>query len=430
MERYSPALSLEALVSPPTASALPHPEHTRHDELPAKVEPSSSCTYETAFGSFSFVELVEHTRNYAAFALRYTYQVNEADIDDGLQAGCLRLWQRLEEQPNLLRDKSLAWIGKGVIYTALHATRGSWQFRQKTHANGVQAWEQMPRASHGGWAAHSWESRQTDIRIDLHRAIQVVAERILTDEKGKRRDHDLWALYGLTMLQTSANEVSRLFGVREQSMQAAYTRVRQFLQEALPNYAPVEPTKPYAKKGREALPRQDMAAIRKANGDVPDGVYETVKVWIERTCSDTWKQDVLALEGIRQRIPAPIQARTFGVSQWKMQRAYDRVHLLIGAERDPTVLPRRPEHRTKSVFTLTETTAVAVEQLALALLKQPKSYEKLVALHAHIGNLPISTTAKHFNIPTSTLRYYMKQIGSQLGTPMQSAREAALSRRI
>lgn len=63
-----------------------------------------------------------------------------------------------------------------------------------------------------------------------------------------------------------------------------------------------------------------------------------------------------------------------------------------------------------------------VEQLALDLLEQTRSYEKVVALHAHISNLGISTTAKHFNIPTSTLRYYSQQIGRQLQTPTRPAR--------
>jgi len=112
-----------------------------------------------------------------------------------------------------------------------------------------------------------------------------------------------------------------------------------------------------------------------------------------------------------------------------MQRAYQRIHLMIGAERDPTVRVPRPERRVKPVFTLTAASAAAVEQLALDLLEQPKSYEKLVALHAHIGNLAISTTAKHFNIPTSTLRYYSQQIGRQLKTPTRPAREKRAGQR-
>jgi hypothetical protein len=229
------------------------------------------------------------------------------------------------------------------------------------------------------------------------------------------------------MLDVSASELSRLFGVREQSMQAAYRRVRQQLQDALPYYAPKEATTRLKRRGREALPRQDMIAIKKANGDVSDAIYEAVKTFIETTNADTRPQDELALEGIRRHIPAQTQARMHGLTQPQMQRAYARVHLMIGAERDPTVRVRRPERRVKSVFTLTPETAAAVEQLALDLLEQPKSYEKLVALHAHIGNLAISTTAKHFNIPTSTLRYYAQQIGIQLLTPTKPAHKTAIT---
>ncbi len=167
-----------------------------------------------------------------------------------------------------------------------------------------------------------------------------------------------------------------------------------------------------------------MQAIRKANEAVPGEVYEAVKRLIEETKADTRNLDELALEGIRQGMPAQTEARAHGLPTWRMQRAYDRVHLMIGAQHDPTVRTRRPERRMKFIFMLTEETSHAVERLALDLLKQPKSYEKLVALHAHISNLPISTTAKHFSIPTATLRYYTQQIGAQLGTPTQPAREA------
>ncbi len=423
MERCNPAPYHEALVLAPLATAILCPERDAPNELPTHTESSPICTYPTSFGTFTFPELVERTRKYASFALHHTYQVNQADIDDGLQMGFLRLWQRLQQQPQLLHDKSLAWIGKGIIFSALHATRGDWQFRQKTLTDSEEALEGRTRASKNGFAAHSWESRQTDIRIDLHYAIRGVAENILAEKCGKPRDHNLWALYGLTMLHVSASELSRLFSVREQSMQAAYNRVRQMLQDALPNYKPQETTTPYVRRGREALPQQDMLAIRKANGNVLDEVYEVVKIQIETINADTRCLDELALEGIRQGIPIQTQARTHGVPGYQMQRAYARVHLMIGAQRDPTVRVRRPERRVKSVFTLTEETAIAVEQLALDLLKQPKSYEKLVALHAHISNLAISTTAKHFNIPTSTLRYYAQQIGTQLKTPTQPAQE-------
>lgn len=400
------------------------------EALPQVLEPPPITRYPTPLGIVDFPELHDRVRKYAAFVLRHTYQVSEGDLDDGLQAGCLRLWQKLQRQPELLADKSLAWIGKGVIYAALHATRGDWQYRRKTLSPGEEASAAGARAAGGAFRPHSRESRQTDIRADVHQAIITVAETILNQKPGKRRDHDVWALYGLLMLHTSASETSRLFGVREQSLQAAYRRVREQLQAALPNYAPPPNTTTlYVRRGRETLPQQDVPAIRKANGDVPEAVYEAVKTLIATTDADTRATDEHALEGIRRRIPAQTQAQALDLPTSRMQRAYERVHLMIGAQLDPTVRVRRPEKRLKFVFSLTAETASAVETLALELLQQPKSYEKLVALHAHIGNLAISTTAKNFSIPTSTLRYYAQQIGTQLGTPILPAREVGLEMR-
>ena len=165
-----------------------------------------------------------------------------------------------------------------------------------------------------------------------------------------------------------------------------------------------------------------LTVIHQVNAGVSEGVYTAVHAKIETLNADTRQQDELALEGIQKGIQISTQARKYGLPQYQMQRAYKRVHLMLAAECDPTVRTLRPERRLKYVFTLTTESATAVEQLALDLLKQSKSYEKLVALHAHISNLAISTTAKHFNIPTSTLRYYSQQIGRRLQTPTRPAR--------
>jgi hypothetical protein len=380
-------------------------------------------TYPTCFGTLTFDGIYERTRRYAASILHHSYHVAPDDVNDGLQAGYLALWKRLQAQPTLLEGKSLAWMGKLITYAALHATRSDWQFKRKAVSR-----EDEDRPTRGAIAsttrAHSGEVRRADVRLDLHAAVATSAQAILAQSTGKQQQYDLWALYGLTMLQENAAETSRLFGVRKQSMQAAYTRVREQLQSQLPNYAPSHVTKPMVQgRGQKALPRQDMVAIRKANGDIPTAIYAAVKARIEVTKADTMGQDLVALAGIQQGMPAQTQAKAHHLSTARMQRAYARVHLMIGAQRDPTIRTRRPEKRVQSVFTLTEATAAAVYQLALELLQQPKSYEKLVALHAHISNLAISTTAKHFNIPTSTLRFYAQRIGTRLGTPTKPARE-------
>lgn len=383
-------------------------ENTSGEDAPVR--------YETGLGTLNFEELHERTRKYTAFVLYHSHQVRPSEVDDGLQAGYTHLWERLEREPEILKDKPMAWIGKGIAFKALHAIRHDWRYEK--HTQGAEG-----RSTTDRRGTQSPESRQTDMRVDIHQAIAQVAQHILTHEKGKQADHDLWALYGLTMLQVSASELSRLFHVREQSMHASYNRMRELLKTSLPHYAPSGETKQVRKRGPDALPQQDMTAIHHANAGVQEEVYKAVQAQIESLDADTREQDELALAGIKYGIQISTQARTHGFPQYQMQRAYKRVHLMIAAERDPTVRTLRPERRMKHVFTLTMESATAVEQLALHLLKQSKSYEKLVALHAHISNLAISTTAKHFNIPTSTLRYYSQQIGKQLQTPIEPARK-------
>ena len=112
-------------------------------------------------------------------------------------------------------------------------------------------------------------------------------------------------------------------------------------------------TTPSDSVGGRRCPEQDVAAISKANGHVSDAVYEAVKTWIETTNADTRRQDELALEGIRQGHSHPNPGTDTWAARAQMQRAYARVHLMIGAQRDPNVRVRRPERRVKSVFTLT-----------------------------------------------------------------------------
>lgn len=403
-----------------------NPVETSAAPSPPTPEPLSPPTFPTPSGPLSFDELYQRTRKYAAAILHHHYYVDPADVNDGLQAGYLALWQRLRQQPDLLEDKSLSWMGKFIVYAALHATRGDWQFKKKAASHD----EELHRPSRGAKPpahAHSRETRQTDTRLDLLATIAACAADLLAQPAGKQQTYTLWALYGLTMLQECATETSRLFSVREQSMQAAYTRVRRLLQQRLPDYAPRGCTKPVHGRGQKKLPRQEVAAIRKTHGTLSQATVEAVKTQIERTKADTMSQDLLALAGIQRGIPAQTHARAHHLTTARMQRAYDRVHLMLGAQRDPTIRVRRPERRVKSVFTLTEATEIAVHQLALELLNQPKSYEKLVALHAHISNLAISTTAKHFNIPTSTLRFYAQKVSKELGTPTVPARQAQAS---
>ncbi|HUN06271.1 MAG TPA: hypothetical protein PLQ56_06705 [Aggregatilineales bacterium] len=388
----------------------PFPPDHASPAVSAAADQPPGQTFITGFGEVPFETLMERTRRYAAYIFVHSYHLQPHQVDEALHLGYSRLWEQLYEQPHRLAEKDVPGIGQQVVFQALHALRPEIAYRHQIKDEAVNGQGQPSRP-------HSLESRQIDLRLDLLQAIGAVAETILQQKPGKRRDHDLWALYGLTMLHTTAKATSQGFGVREQSMQKAFQRVREALQQALPHYAPADNTRPYRQRGREAAPKRDMAAIRRDNATVPETIYEAVAQQITALNADTHRQDALALAGIRAGISASVQAQTHHIENGKMRRAYERVHLLIAAARDPSIPTKRPEKRQQFLFTLTPESAQAVHDLALELMSQPRSFEKLVALHTHISNLPVSRTAEHFQIPTATLRYYVQQIGERLQTP-------------
>lgn len=424
MERLKPVPDQPALfVSQPDAalsydpkqpSNVDYNDDTLCEAEQAADESVDAIRYPTADSSLTFETLREVTRRYAAYIFFRQYHLHPTSVDEALQAGYSRLWERLHTKPDYLIDKNATGIGQQVVFEGLHAFRPEQRYqRQVTALTG----KEKPSASR----PHSIESRQSDLRLDVQEAIRVVAERILKEKSKKRQDHDLWALYGLTMLHTTAQETSALFGVRKQSMQKAFGRVKTMLREALPNYAPPVETRPVRERGCTALPADDITAIRKSNHGVSAAIYEQVRAQITELDADTRRQDEIALNGIEAGVSVLAQAKAYGVDVSRMQRAYHRVHRMIAATHDPTVRTLRPEKRQQFVFTLTPETERAVHDLALELMNQPRSFEKLVALHSHISNLPISRTAKHFHIPAATLRYYVLQIGERLQTPRQPA---------
>lgn len=403
MERHKPGYP-QKLQLPPQSKVI---------EVSFPEAEDNEDRYPTGFGIITFADICTRTRRYAAYVLSHTYHMQPETVNEALQIGFSGLWEKLIEKPTRFQDAEVPVIGQQVVFQALHGLKKDWQYQQKT-----VAYKSSTSGNHS--RPHSFESRQIDLRIDLHQAIALVAENILVTSTGKQQSHDLWALYGLTALKTSAKETAQLFGVREQSMQKAFQRTRQQLQAALPHYAPTGPTRPVRQRS-SPTPNPDIQHIRNHNSDIPEAVFASILKQIVEIGSDTQRQDELALEGIKQGVSALAQGRNHDIHISKMQRAYNRVHLMIAAFSDPTIRPRRPEKRKQFQFELNPTSERAVHDLALELDRQPRSFERLIALHTHISNLPISRTAKHFNIPAATLRYYVMQIGERLGTPRQTA---------
>lgn len=304
-----------------------------------------------------------------------------------MQTGYLKLWQRLQRQPDFLNARPIAWVGVVI-------RNGAWHVLQKEQRHVVKMVDIDNSNSRFGVYSefmatrtmsipyHSHESRQADKRIDIHAGIVATAQHILSQPEGKERDRSLWALYCMTMLHVQVTEASKLFQIRHQAMKKAYDDVQSQLQHHLRLYAPLEPTSRVHSKGQKKLPFQDIRHIRQSNQAIILERYQSLRQHLFEQQPDTLERDLLALEGIENHIPARHQARAYGVPDSAMQRAYERVHLLLAAQLDSRITPRRPEKKKQESYVFTQEHAPLIAALANTLLVEEKCDVKLVALWA------------------------------------------------
>lgn len=264
-------------------------------------------------------------------------------------------------------------------------------------------------------ARHSAESRQMDIRQDLMTAISATANHIMSLPAGRAQNRMLWALYCMTTLQIQVTEASRLFRVRDRAMKAAYKVVTEQLQSHLKEYAPLTPTKPMRSK-RDSLPEQDIAVIRQRNDNTPPEIYRQVRELLCREQPTTLDRDLLALTGIQSGISAHEQGRRHHISKSGMQRAYERVHLLIAAQTDPTVRPRQSPKQRMLPFEMKASMIPVLQRIATELASEHDNITPLIALYGYICNLPNRALARDFDINEGTLRRYRYRVQDQVAS--------------
>lgn len=383
---------------------------------------TSEPRYPTRWGALTFTEIHERTRKYASFMV---FQFRR-EVDDALQVGYLKLWQRLQAEPQYLVDKGAPWIARFVYFAGLNLQHREVCIQQRSTAyeedNGDT--DDIPVSGLSRTGGHSHESRQADTRIDLLSAITSTAHYILALPAGKEQDRLLWALYGMTMLQIHVTKFSHLFRVSHKASVKAYARVRLLLQQRLEGYAPHQATRPVHCRGQQPLPIQDIAAIRKQNATASDEQFSQVREVLELQQPDTLARDLAALAGIRSGTSCRQQARCYQFSYSSMQRAYERVHLMIAAVVNATVIPRRAEKKHAPRFTFMPEYAALIEQLAGEVLAHPRSQERLVALYAYLCNLPGRTAARQFNMEEAVIRRYRKELHARFTSMADNMRTA------
>jgi hypothetical protein len=408
LHHFSPDYTAQAVnISDETTNCVPAYESV------VSIQPEPQ--YQTVWGSLTFTQLHEQTCRYAAYLLREDPRYGVNDVDDGLQVAYLKLWERLQQEPTLLVGRSIGWIGKFLFYSAVH-TRQNEQRRAKRQVETCKGETDMQdfadnlvvRSGTMRW--HSHESRQADKRIDLHAAIVSTANYILEYYTGVEQYRALWALYGMTALDIQVTAASQLFGVHHRAMKKAYKDVRTLLKQHLDGYKPLCTTRPIRAKAQTALPYQDIYAIRQSNAYIEPEYFDKVEKVLNQQCPDTLERDLIALQGINEQVCAKAQARIHAMSYSSMQRAYERIHLLLASQKDETITPRRPQKIRAKPFVYRPEYEPLIQLLAQELLVQPYSDGKLIALYSYLCNISNRTSARNFQMSESTLRNYRHQI--------------------
>jgi hypothetical protein len=382
-------------------------------EAPALTQPEAE--YETVWGSITFTQLYEQTHRYAAHLLREDPRYRDNDVDDGLQVGYLKLWQRLQVEPGLLVGRRIGWISKFLFYSAVH-TRQKEQRISKRQVETPEG-ESEPNGFVGSITSsskvarpHSHESRQADKRIDLAAAIVATANHIMEQLTGIHQDRALWTLYCITSLHIQVTAASQLFRVHHRAMKQAYETVRSLLQQHLEGYTPHYEIRPIRAPAQQPQPYQDICAIRQQNVDIAPEYFEKAQQYLEQQCPDTLDRDLVALQGIREQVTAKAQAHSHALSYSSMQRAYERIHLLLASLRDETITPRRPQKIRAKPFVFCPEYEPLIQSVATEMLSEPNSQGKLIALYSYLCNIPNRESARNFQMSEATLRNYRQRI--------------------
>lgn len=368
-------------------------------------------TYATPWGTVTFTEFVEVSRRYLqAVIARQLTDADDLTRDDILQRTYIAVWKRLQKEPDWLGDdKPKAFVG--VIAKHMSLTKARGQMSQSRRETPLEEYtvegSHVPHVVRGG---HSPESRQADVRIDLLAAIRRTAESILDELSDKPQQYALWALYTLTTLDLTSNEARRLFGIRHEAMKRAYDWVRARLQAELPGYAPSAPMRQGLRRRRAELPRERLEDIYAVSAQATAEDYDAVRAKLEAIQPDTLAIDLIVLDAIRAKTSRRQLERTGDLPKSNVDRAYQRIHRMLAAERDPNIRTLIPTKRRAKAFDYKESLNPIIAQVADELLQADQPDLQLIALYGYLCNLPNLKVAREFGKPEHTLRHYRHSI--------------------
>lgn len=173
-------------------------------------------------------DIIAHaTVRRAAYAKAYQLGLEAEDVEDCIQQGCIRLWERLSQQPDLLVGKGPVWTGIYIAFSGNPKAFHRHYQRRQRFADPDFDWDAADeRLALGGLdrLRSDW-TQAVDEQLDIARFMGLMAAYYANDTR------KLLALYALTT-SVQVRHVAAIMGIHEKNYAAAVGNgVRQTVQE-------------------------------------------------------------------------------------------------------------------------------------------------------------------------------------------------------
>ena len=219
-------------------------------ETPAEPE----IRYPTGMGDLTFEELVRKTRRVVGNTLRQAGMDNPDDIDDALQSGYMKVFTKLQEDPNMFADKPKCYIVKNIYFRSKAQRYAHFRHYRKIVFDADPNWLMSDIGIN---------TRESDFWIDME---AVLAKVVAVIEASERSQLKLLIMYCM-ITQAQPCVVGPLFESSSKTFTKHVRDVRALLQAYLPHY------RPYNSKSQAVREQAELILTKPYVGNLVCDIY-------------------------------------------------------------------------------------------------------------------------------------------------------------